>query len=178
MLPNGTGGYLLDGFGGLHAFATGNNVMPPAVTISGYWPDWDIARGVAILPDGTAGYVLDGYGGMHPFAIGANPAAAVPAGGPYWDGWDIARGITIPYEFGDAGGYVLDGFGGLHTFGTITLQRTGATPHTFTVPTPIGGPYWNGWDIARGVTSFFSGFGGVTVDAWGGLHPHAAAGID
>ncbi|MEA2645082.1 MAG: hypothetical protein QOE92_165, partial [Chloroflexota bacterium] len=62
--------------------------MPPAPAASGYWPGWDIARGIAVCPGGTAGYTLDGWGGVHAFGV----AAPVADGGhAYWQGWDIAR---------------------------------------------------------------------------------------
>jgi hypothetical protein len=59
----------------------------------------------------------------------------------------------------------------LHPFGTVEL----AAPRP--VPAPVGGPYWRGWDIARGVVGYFGGFGGAVVDAYGGMHPFAAPGI-
>ena len=49
IMPDGTGGYVLDGFGGLHPFAIGNHPLPPA-TSAGYWNGWDIARGTALVP--------------------------------------------------------------------------------------------------------------------------------
>jgi hypothetical protein len=54
----------------------------------------------------------------------------------YW-GWDIARGVFfVPGSA--AAGYTLDGYGGLTPFG-------GAAPIT-------NRPYWQGWDIAIGLT--------------------------
>ena len=41
----------------------------PAVSITAYWPHWDVARAIALRADGTAGYVLDAYGGLHPFTV-------------------------------------------------------------------------------------------------------------
>ena len=60
--PNGPGGWVLDGFGGLSPF---NGA--PALTISAYWPGWDIARAAAGYngPNGLTGYVMDGWGGLH-----------------------------------------------------------------------------------------------------------------
>src|SRR5207302_752292 len=74
VLPNGDGGYILDGWGGVHAF--GNAAAPQW---SAYWPFWDIARGLAVLPGGGGGYVVDGWGGIHQF--GSAPAVAL---GSYW----------------------------------------------------------------------------------------------
>jgi hypothetical protein len=107
--PSATGGgYLLDGYGGLHPIAVAGAVPPPAAGPG--WPGWDIARGIAVLPNGTGGYVLDGYGGIHPFAIGANTRPPATRGGPAWPGWDIAQGIAVLPN--GTGGYVLDGYGG------------------------------------------------------------------
>lgn len=77
LIPGTTQGYSLNGDGTLSAFGGA-----PAATQTGHqWPNWQIARGVAILPDGTGGYVLDGWGGIHPFAIGGNPMPPGAAGG-------------------------------------------------------------------------------------------------
>jgi hypothetical protein len=55
--------------------------------------------------------------------------------------------------------YTLDGFGGVHA------QGGGGAPTAFS--------YWNGWDIARGISVLPDGSGGVTLDAFGGVHPFA-----
>jgi hypothetical protein len=153
-----TGGYVLDGYGGLHPFGVGNNPKPPAATGGPYWNGWNIARGVALLPNGTGGYVLDGYGGLHPFGVGNNPKPPAATGGPYWNGWDIARGVTLLPN--GTGGYVVDGYGGLHPFGVGNNPKPAP---------PSGGPYWNGWDIVAGTASRLSG-GGYVLDGYGGLH--------
>ena len=80
-------GYLLDGYGGVHAFhpTTDGSTLPPQVQAP-YW-GWNIARAIWLLPGSAiAGYTLDGYGGIHPF--GGAPAVA---NGTYWPGWDIAK---------------------------------------------------------------------------------------
>jgi hypothetical protein len=50
--PAGTspGGWVMDGFGGLHQFGSA-----PAVPVSGYWNGWDIARSSAGAGAGSAG---------------------------------------------------------------------------------------------------------------------------
>jgi len=54
-----------------------------------------------------------------------------------------------------ASGYVVDGYGGLHPVGNAT---------------PVSnGPYWNGWDIARGIAVIGNGSGYV-LDGYGGVH--------
>jgi lipoprotein-anchoring transpeptidase ErfK/SrfK len=53
----------------------------------------------------------------------------------------------------------MDGYGGLHPFGSAP---------------PLTGPYWSGWDIARGfdvaLDSSNHVIGAWVLDAWGGLH--------
>jgi peptidase M23-like protein len=148
------GGYALDGFGNLHR--VGNAPAVPNGSGSGHdWPDWDIARTVALRPSGGGGYLLDGYGGVHPF--GGAPGVMISA---YWNGWDIARSIALRSD--GLGGYVLDGYGALHQFG-------GAPPVS-------AGAYWNGWDIARSVAlSPVNPSAGYTLDGWGGIHPFGGA---
>ena len=160
VLADGTGGYVVDGYGGAHRFGIGSGTPPPALTGAAYWNGWDIARGVALIPDGTGGYTIDGYGGVHGFGIGLGAAPGAITGAAYWRGWDIARGIAVLPN--GKGGYILDGFGGLHPFGI----GTHAAP-----PAATGAPYWPGWNIARGVTFTADGTGGYIVDGFGGLHP-------
>lgn len=154
---DGSGGYTLDGFGGVHAFG-----LAPPVAPSGYWPGWDIARAITLDPCDTSrssGYVLDGFGGIHPF--GGAPAVTTTG---YWTGWDIARSIAVnPCSGGVVSGYVLDGFGGIHSF------SSGAA-----IASPSPSAYWAGWDIARGVAITSVGKGYV-VDGFGGLHPFGGA---
>lgn len=124
---NSPGGYILDGYGGIHRFVLGDERPPKLSHDNPYWSGWDIARGITLRVDGGApkgGYIVDGWGGVHRFALGATPVSSVPrmVGGPSWPGWDIARGITIRRDDpdtsseneADSGAYVLDGYGGLH----------------------------------------------------------------
>src|ERR1700738_4009950 len=99
VLPDGGGGFVLDGWGGLHPFALGSHAAPALVPGSPYWPGWDIARGVAApywdAGAGQAGgYVSDAYGAPHPFGDLVGSPVPVPTGGPYWAGWSIARGVV------------------------------------------------------------------------------------
>jgi uncharacterized protein YvpB len=157
---NAGGGVVLDGWGGVHVFGGAQ------VNISGYpyWPNWDIARAVAIRPDGSGGWTLDGFGGIH--AFGAAPTALTPA---YWSNWDIARAMVFTSKGADGQpdgrqGYLLDGYGGLHQWG-------GA-------PTLTGWPY-TGTDIWRGVEIHYDGNGvpdgGWEMDRWGHLTAFGAA---
>jgi hypothetical protein len=142
------GGYVLDGFGGVHAYGGA-----PDMQSSAYWPGWNIARGIALRPDGAGGYVVDGFGSLHPF--GAAPGMAVTAS---WPGWDIARGVALRSD--GVSGYVLDGFGGVHACGGAPDMQSSA--------------YWPGWDIARGIVMRSDG-GGYVLDGFGGLHPFGDA---
>jgi hypothetical protein len=153
VAPGGAGGYVLDGWGGVHPF--GN--APP---VNGFpnWSGWDIARGIVLRADGRSGYVLDGWGGLHPFGTSGNMPPDVNITG-HWPGWDIARAVQLRPD--GKSGYVLDGWGGLHPFGAPNfmapdVQRTG---------------YWGGWDIAHRFVLAASGTGGYVLDGWGGLHP-------
>jgi subtilisin family serine protease len=162
------GGYVVDGYGGLHPFRTGVGPTPPNAHGGPYWPGFPIARGVALLPSGSGGYVLDGYGGLHPFAVGSNPAPPAAHVTGYWRGWDIARGVTMLAD--GAGGYVVDGYGGLHPFAVGSNPLPGNAHGT---------AYWGGWDIVRGLstapaTNGLTTSGGYVLDAWGGLHPFSA----
>ena len=83
--PDGPGGYVLDGWGGLHPFGGA-----PRSSSTIYWYGWDIARGVALIKGaGTAGYVFDGFGGVSPF--GGAPSVPTTR---YW-GFDAGRAFAI-----------------------------------------------------------------------------------
>jgi thermitase len=139
-------GYVLDGYGGVHA-ASGAKVVGGFA----YWAGWDIARDLATRPGG-GGWTLDGYGGLH--AFGGAPAVNASAS---WPGWDIARAVT---RSGATSGYVLDGWGGLHPFGGASAANASAS--------------WPGWDIARDVAARTGG-GGWVLDGFGGVHPFGGA---
>jgi hypothetical protein len=167
----GDGGYILDGYGGIHPFGG-----VPAVRSTFYLAGRDLARRIVLNPAGTGGYVLDAYGGFHPFAVGAAAMPPTPNPIAYWPGWDIARGIAIT---GPSSGYTLDGFGGLHGFGGATgggswywsgqvqAMNADADPgrgwafyldgfgviHSGPADAPWAGPSatWPGWSIARDI---------------------------
>jgi hypothetical protein len=100
--------------------------MPPHITNEGYWPNWNIARGIALTPTstsaGVSGVTLDGYGGVHPFG-----SAGAVNGEAIWGGWDIARDVTLVpgSTAGAPQGYTLDGWGGVHEFGGAPHVQTG-----------------------------------------------------
>ncbi len=76
----------------MSAVPAGTAGAAPLAVPSGlpYWPNWDIARGIAIAPDGNTGFVLDGFGGVHPF--GGAPAS------PSWNGVSVEHGPGIDDE--------------------------------------------------------------------------------
>ncbi|MEA2646863.1 MAG: hypothetical protein QOE92_1946 [Chloroflexota bacterium] len=154
--------YSLDGWGGIHSVGGS-----PAMTASAYWPNWDIARGIAVFNDGTGGYTLDGWGGVHRF--GSAPAISDGAHA-YWPNWDIARAIVMaPWATAaKPAGWTMDAWGGIHAFGGAPAVADSS--HA----------YWPGWDIARGFVVFPDSpagkVSGYILDGWGGLHPFAGGG--
>ena len=97
FLPNGTGGYEIDGYGGIHPFSLGPNPMPPAAGQYPYYPGVDIARIMWFQPNASSssstGYQLDGYGGIHPFNTADNVRPPDFTDYAYWAGRDIARAL-------------------------------------------------------------------------------------
>jgi glucose/arabinose dehydrogenase len=103
----------------------------------------------------------------------AAPATQVVSGHTYsFRGWsdggarahDVTIGSASTYtaNYGvGATGYLLDGYGGLHPV-------SGS-------PAATGGPYWNGFDIARAVALGPNGRAGYVLDGFGGLHPFNGA---
>jgi len=143
---DGHGGYVLDGWGGIHRLGD----AAPVPGRAPYWRGWDIARRLVMNPAGAGGWVLDGWGGIHPFG-----GAPELTGGPYWKGSDRARDLVVNAD--GRGGYVLDGWGGIHPVGDA-------------VPFSGPAPYWRGWDIARRLVLNPAGDGAWVLDGWGGIH--------
>ncbi len=137
VVPEGTGGYVVDKAGGLHAFRIGAGSKPALPTGTPSWPGQDMARGIALLPNGVGGYVLDKSGGLHAFGGAANARAGAPA----WPGQDRARGVTILPD--GSGGWVVDSTGHLFPFGI------GNNPAPVA---PVGAPTWTA-PTARGVAA-------------------------
>ena len=198
LVANGNGGFVLDGFGGLHPFGRRGHAAPARPTGVPYWLGWDIAR--AVVFTGTArGYVLDGFGGVHRFG----GAAPITTPLPYWPGVDVARDLVL--RPGGQGGYLLDAQGGVFPFGiggAPAPARPSGTPywgypiardmdllsdgsggwvldgyagiHRAGAPSVVPdspAPYWLGWDIARSLALLPDRSGGFVLDGFGGLHP-------
>lgn len=168
LLPGGSGtpspgGYVLDGFGGLHAFGTRGNPPPQGQIFGPYWNGWDIARGVVLMPGPrpAGGFILDAWGGLHWFSIGSpTPAPQITeTAGTYDPSQSLARGVFLDRD--GAGGYIVDGHGGMHPFAINQSRMPSDT---------IGGAAsWPGWDIARGAAQAESS-DGFLLDGFGGLH--------
>src|SRR2546430_1646094 len=108
-----------------------------------------VGRAVAANPNG-GWHELTGDGRVVP-RDGA-PSVCEPA-----FGWDIARALVLTAS--GQGSYVLDGWGGVHAAGDAV---------------PRGGPWWPGWDVARGLVATGAD-GYAMLDAWGGVHPAGSA---
>ena len=136
IFPDGTGGYVLDGWGGIHAFGINGAPIAATTSVSGgaYWQGWDIARDVALIPGdgGHSGYLLDGYGGIHAFnaADGTTPPAIA---GPYW-GADFGRSLWF-LPGSASSGYVIDAYGGVTAIGGAAVLSNY--------------DYWPGWKIVK-----------------------------
>lgn len=149
-------GYVLDGYGSVHAFGDAPEVVD-ATRFS-----TDLARGMVVMSrsthDHVAGYTLDAYGGLHPF--GGAPSVT---GSAYWPGDDAARGLVL--EPGTTAGFVLDRSGGLHPFGGETPVAPSAT--------------WPGQDLADSILAWTGASlefpGGWVLDRHGGVHAYGSA---
>jgi hypothetical protein len=128
LLPDGSGGYVLDGYGGLHPFAVGSNQPPLSINDTATWPGWNIARDFDLFSNSTAGtaagYTLDGFGGAHPF--GFTPGA--PYSAAYWPNFDIARSIRLDPTSTTSTpfGWTMEGCGGIHALNGAQYLPTGA----------------------------------------------------
>ncbi len=123
LLPDGSGGWTLDGWGTIHNWGSA-----PPITTPQFTSGWDIARGLVVLPDKQSGYLLDAFGGLHAFGPDA-PAFSAPS---YTAGDYISRGIDVVTDAAGVatGGWVLDGFGGLHPFGTVPSSADPVTTYS------------------------------------------------
>ncbi|HZQ50247.1 MAG TPA: glycosyl hydrolase family 18 protein [Candidatus Dormibacteraeota bacterium] len=156
-------GFVLDGYGGLHAFGAPGLAVTPSMP-GPYWKGWDIARDFAFLPDGTGGFVLDGWGGLHQFRLNGNTAPLVASGGFYHPHQDTARRVVI---FPDgSGGYVMNNGGGIYPFGI-----NGPGPAASRSLATTG--FWPGQNVARDIKLIpgNGSFSGYVLDMSGALHP-------
>ena len=78
-------GYVLDGFGGIHAMG-GAPVLLPATPYFGF----DVTSAIQVTENGTGYYVLDSFGGIH-----AGGTATVPSPLPPYFGFSVARDFDL-----------------------------------------------------------------------------------
>ncbi|MBV8952340.1 MAG: metallophosphoesterase [Actinobacteria bacterium] len=76
--------------------------------------------------------------------------------------FDVQTYNFTPVPAAASSGYVVDAYGGLQPFSVGNAAPLAA---------PVGAPYWNGFNIARGVALMPNKQGGYVLDGWGGLHP-------
>jgi uncharacterized protein YvpB len=171
---DGSGGWILDAWGGIHEFGAAPPISTPA-----YWAGWFIARAMVVTSrdadgqlDGRQGYLMDGRGGLHPW--GGAPALA---GAPYSGTDDVARGLEIHYASNGTpdGGWEMDRSGQVTAFGAAPPLTIAGAPKSPVLQqlhaagnggyalakwgsiTTYGSlsPYWGGyddfgaWDILR-----------------------------
>jgi hypothetical protein len=90
-------GYVLDLYGGFHAFWSATAPAPAAITTYPYWTGRDLARALWFLPSATpsaaTGYELDAYGGIHPLASSGQVLPNPISMYGYWAGQDLARAL-------------------------------------------------------------------------------------
>ena len=161
LFPDGSGGYVMDANGGIHAVGAA-----PLIHSGAYWDGWNFARAIQMAPWSSAahpaGWVMTPYGQL--YAFGGAPEIG---GYTYWPGTDSARSFVVLPDSTPSSvkGYVLDGLGGIHPFG-------GA-------PAVSGNATWPHQDIARGIallpTSTWAHAEGYSLDGSGGIHPFGGA---
>lgn len=154
----GTGGYVLDAWGGLHPFGGA-----PPVTPGTYTPGNRFAVGVALQGNDTGGFVVDANGVVSSFGtVGGSvrPCRIVPI-----------RGISLDPTPSIGSTYHRRGVT-IDPYGVIQIFCDSPSIDTW------GAPQWN-WPIARGVvmTQDGPGFGsgGFVVDGWGVVHAFGKA---
>lgn len=164
---NGHGGYVLDGWGGLHAFGGA-----PALKPSKYVPGSVVAHNLALAGDDAGGVVVNTHAKTYPFPLLTTTTyttcdqtwrIGVPTRAIALDPTGVGTPPTLAYNLNGA---TLDAWGGIHAFCTTSehLDTTGAS-------------YWRGWKIARGLALLPGGAGGFTLDGWGGVHAFGRAKI-
>jgi len=125
-------GYILDGFGAVHAFGGAPPLRYPA-----YWPNSDIAAGLDVhvdaggVPDGLL--VLDGFGGLH--YSGAYPQ--VQFAPPMHPGHAVYQRIGCS---SDGRLYAVTRFGEVFAMGGQDLSRTPLAVTPFNLRSPAPGP--------------------------------------
>jgi hypothetical protein len=92
--PAAVSGYWLDSAGGLHSFASGLSVLPPAPAALSFYSG-NSARGVVSLGSLAGGFVLGKDGSLNRFGIGSLAIPAAPTNPQVFPGADVARGVGV-----------------------------------------------------------------------------------
>lgn len=144
VLADGSGGWVLDGFGAIHAFGKAPAIASPFTSPT------DTARALVVLADEASGYVMEDSGALHAFG------SAAPLSGT-WTGQGNARGLDVHLAAGAVdGGWILDAFGGVHAFGKA--PDLGGSP-----PEYKGYDLWTKLHVVPG--------GAYVIGRWGIVEP-------
>lgn len=139
-------GYVLDGFGGVHA-VNGAPVIAPATPYFGF----DAAEAIEVMAGGSGYYVLDAYGGLH-----AGGTAPAPTAAPPYFGFDIARDISLVPESGGLDHRVMQASGS----SLPITDTTFAEFHKITVTLPkkcSGSAPFEQWNILASASGYLLG---------------------
>jgi hypothetical protein len=161
---SGSGGYVLDAWGGVHPFGGA-----PALVPSHYTRNRPFAVGLGLAGDDAGGVVINLSGHVYDFGVVASTVttcgkpANIPLRGLSFDPTPVS-GPPVSYL---KHGATIDALGGIHLLcGSPALDTTGA-------------PAWMHFPIARGIAITQDGAGnktgGFVLDGWGGVHPFGHA---
>jgi hypothetical protein len=134
LMPDGTGGFVVDGSGALHWFSLGHRQAAPKVFATPSGPGWNFARGVALLPDGSGGYVVDATGGLHWFSVGQARPPQPADTGLSAPGQDLVQGIAITAS-GEGISFTRDA-----VVATFTSTSSDGTSISSAIQAPYHGP--------------------------------------
>ena len=139
VLPTTRGGYVLDGFGGLHPFGIGGTPRRrPRVARTGTAGTSPAARAAPTARAATCSTASAG-------STRSRRHSGTPPATRRWPVLERLGHRPRHRPRRGNGGYMLDGFGGLHPFEIGTGGTKPAAPSAV--------PYWNGVDMARGSRS-------------------------
>ena len=136
-----------------------------------------VGGGAAGTPGGHGGIGADGGAG------GPGARGGGGGGGGHFGGGGGGAGATGVDAAGGGGGSPLADAHDAAFSGGSTGAGSGSDGHVtiFMMRGVTAGPYWAGWDIARGAAAAYSSSSplpdGYVVDGWGGLHPYAQGGV-
>ena len=148
----------------------------PLIVISG-------GGGSGAAPSGSGGGGDAEQAGADGGAGGPGARGGGGGGGGHFGGGGGGAGATGVDAAGGGGGSPLADAHDAAFSGGSTGAGSGSDGHVtiFMMRGVTAGPYWAGWDIARGAAAAYSSSSplpdGYVVDGWGGLHPYAQGGV-